>query len=73
MIFTECDTRKMDEYVDGDFYSVSTPPSSKDNIRQELYDIIEQRLRLALNNVDIHNDYFAAEIIKSMYDQINDI
>ena len=73
MIFTECDTRKMDEYVDGDFYSVSTPPSSKDNIRQELYDIIEQRLRLALNNVDIHNDYFAAEIIKSMYNQINDI
>lgn len=73
MIFTECDTRKMEYCVDGDFYSVSTPPSSKDNIRQELYDIIEQRLRLALNNVDIHNDYLAAEIIKSMYYQINDI
>ena len=73
MIFTECDTRKMECCVDGDFYSVSTPPSSRDNIRQELYDIIEQRLRLALNNADIHNDYFAAEIIKSMYYQINDI
>lgn len=73
MIFTECDTRKMEYCVDGDFYSVSTPPSSRDNIRQELYDIIEQRLRLALNNVDINNDYFAAEIIKSMYYQINDI
>ena len=73
MIFTECDTRKMEYCVDGDFYSVSTPPSSRDNIRQELYDIIEQRLRLALNNVDINNDYFAAEIIKSMYYQINNI
>lgn len=73
MIFTECDTRKMEYCVDGDFYSVSTPPSSRDNIRQDLYDIIEQRLRLALNNVDIHNDYFATEIIKNMFYQINDI
>ena len=73
MIFTECDTRKMEYCVDGDFYSVSTSPSSRDNTRQELYDIIEQRLRLALNNVVIHDDYFAAEIIKSMYYQINDI
>jgi len=73
MIFTECDTRKMEYCVDGDFYSVSTPPSSRDNIRQHLYDIIEQRLRLALNNLDINNNYFAAEIIKNMYYQINDI
>jgi hypothetical protein len=63
----------MEYCVDGDFYSVSTPPSSKNKIRQELYDIIEQRLRFALNNVDIHNDYLASEIIKNMYNQINDI
>ena len=75
MLFTECDTRKMEHCVDGDFYSVSTPPSSEYNIRQEIYDIIEERLRLALfNNVgDSHNDYFAYEIIKNMYYQVNEI
>ena len=74
MLFTECDTRKMEYCVDGDFYSVSTPPSSGYNLRQEIYDLIEQRLRLAFDNVeDSHNDYFAYEIIKSMYYQINEI
>ena len=86
MIFTECDTRKMDEYVDGDFYSVSTPPSSKDNIRQELYDIIESRLKLAAMGIDTHNEqilsvigidvhdgYVASKILRNMYNQINDI
>ena len=86
MIFTECDTRKMDEYVDGDFYSVSTPPSSKDNIRQELQNAIESRLKLAAMGIDTHNEqilsvigidvhdgYVASKILRNMYNQINDI
>ena len=86
MIFTECDTRKMEYCVDGDFYSVSTPPSSRNNTKQELHDIIESRLKLAAMGIDTHNDYIlsaigidvhddyiASKILRNMYNQINDI
>lgn len=86
MIFTECDTRKMESYVDGDFYYVSTPPSSRNNTRQELQDAIESRLNLAAMGIDTHNEhilsvigidvhdgYVASKILRNMYNQINDI
>lgn len=86
MIFTECDTRKMESCVDGDFYYVSTPPSSRNNTRQELQDAIESRLNLAAMGIDTHNEhilsvigidvhdgYVASKILRNMYNQINDI
>lgn len=86
MIFTECDTRKMESCVDGDFYYVSTPPSSRNNTRQELQNAIESRLKLAAIGIDTHNEqilsvigidvhdgYVASKILRNMYNQINDI
>ena len=86
MIFTECDTRKMESCVDGDFYYVSTPPSSRNNTRQELQDAIESRLNLAAMGIDTHNEhilsvigidvhdgYVASKILRNMYNQINDL
>jgi hypothetical protein len=76
----------MEYCVDGDFYSVSTPPSSRNDTRQELHDIIESRLKLAAMGIDTHNDYIlsaigidvhddyiASKILRNMYNQINDI
>ena len=86
MIFTECDTRKMESCVDGDFYYVSTPPSSRNNTRQELQDAIESRMKLAAMGIDTHNEhilsvigidvhdgYVASKILRNMYNQINDL
>lgn len=86
MIFTECDTRKMESCVDGDFYYVSTTPSSRNNTRQELQNAIESRLKLAAMGIDTHNEqilsvigidvhdgYVASKILRNMYNQINDI
>ncbi len=58
MIFTECDTRKMEYCVDGDFYSVSTPPSSRNNTRYDMYgkmNEMEKLIDIILNQPMIHD------------------